>query len=114
MVKLLDAKYRDLWEHALPRDMLYQLSMYALSQARGSTAVILYPTTDPAARVARIEVRDPSRDSAAGYVALRPVLLSRMVGLVGGSVTDRRAERAAWAYELADIRSSQLVGSRNA
>lgn len=99
IVTLLDAKYRDLWEHSLPKDMLYQLAVYALSQSRGSTAAILYPTTDAGARSARIDIRDPVSGAASAYVALRPVRLARLVDLLADA--GARRERARYARELA-------------
>lgn len=99
VVTLLDAKYRDLWEHPLPKDMLYQLAVYALSQPRGSTAAILYPTTDPGARSARIEIRDPVSGCASAYVALRPVRLAQLVELLADASAGR--ERTRYARELA-------------
>ncbi|MBP8106519.1 MAG: hypothetical protein KBG20_06625 [Caldilineaceae bacterium] len=102
IVAILDAKYRDLWEHSLPREMLYQLSIYALSQPAAMTSVILYPTTDPGATEARIVIRDPVSRGEKGKVALRPVDLNRLVDLVTmpNTVAVKRA-RSAYAMRLA-------------
>jgi 5-methylcytosine-specific restriction enzyme subunit McrC len=79
--QLLDTKYRDLWEHPLPSEMLYQLSVYTLSHAGSEMATILYPTTSPAAREARIAIRGP-RGGRRGLVALRPVRLDELTDLL--------------------------------
>jgi 5-methylcytosine-specific restriction enzyme subunit McrC len=102
VVAIADAKYRDLWEQSLPPNMLYQLSLYALSQAECQTAIILYATTTAAAREARIVVTDPFRGGTRAHVVLRPVCLPELAGLVGQARTvsnDRR--RRAFATYLA-------------
>jgi 5-methylcytosine-specific restriction enzyme subunit McrC len=103
VLALLDAKYRDLWENSLPRDMLYQLSVYALSQPKGSTAAILYPTTASTASRALIEIREPSSGGTAGYVDLRPVLVGRIVELIEAEGPRGRAARETAARELAGL-----------
>lgn len=100
---LLDAKYRDLWERELPRDMLYQLSIYALSQPSGATAAIIYPTTDAAAREAVIEISDPVTGGGRAYVALRPLVVQRVLAALEGDERDtmsRLAERLAHGHGL--------------
>jgi len=92
-IALLDAKYRDLWEHSLPREMLYQLAIYALSQASRAEAVILYPTLHPGAKEARIAIRDPLYSDDRAYVVLRPVNLLHLERLI--SASDGRQQRHA-------------------
>jgi 5-methylcytosine-specific restriction enzyme subunit McrC len=70
---VLDAKYPDLWEHSLPREMLYQLSLYALGRESGERAsTILYPTIDEAAREQSINIQEPVYGAPKGIVSLRP------------------------------------------
>lgn len=87
---LLDAKYRDLWEQPLPREMLYQLAFYAFSQGRGGRAVILYPTMATAAHEAVIGLGERAQ------VVLRPVYLEVLAGALSQepSVESRRRELA--------------------
>lgn len=81
-VALLDAKYRDLWEAPLPRDMLYQLVIYARSSEGGGRAVILYPTLHSEAQDACVQVTDPILGQRRGEVILRPVNLDVLARLV--------------------------------
>jgi 5-methylcytosine-specific restriction enzyme subunit McrC len=73
---ILDAKYRDLWENALPREMLYQLALYALGRAgKERTAAILYPTLAADAAEQVIQLREPVSGNFQAQVILRPVKL---------------------------------------
>ncbi|MEQ8789892.1 MAG: hypothetical protein RIC55_26595 [Pirellulaceae bacterium] len=96
---ILDAKYRDLWEKPLPRNMLYQLAMYAASHQK-RVAAILYPTVDPSASEARIDVREPLLGREIGQVQLRPVPMQLVEELACGTATAQnqraRSRLALW------------------
>lgn len=97
LVAILDAKYRDLWEKSLPREMLYQLAIYAASHQQRS-ATILYPTTDAGAKEARIGVREPVYGQQMAQVNMRPVHLARLEDLVmAGHSASAQRERQTFA-----------------
>jgi 5-methylcytosine-specific restriction enzyme subunit McrC len=101
LVTLLDAKYRDLWEKSLPREMLYQLVVYAISHRQQLQSSILYPTTNPLATEARIDVTDPVFGNHLGQVCLRPVNLTKIEELVSANTADARRRRETLAKNLA-------------
>jgi 5-methylcytosine-specific restriction enzyme subunit McrC len=104
IVGIADAKYRDLWQRVLGRDMLYQLSVYALSQAQCRVAAILYPASDTGAKEARITIHDPASGRTCGEVHLRPVdtdYIARLIGVRTSSASKMLRERAAYARRLA-------------
>ena len=105
LVSILDAKYRDLWEHPLPREMLYQVGIYAVSQGLNGTATILYPSSIPEAREARIgiNVNDPVHGKGLAQVVLRPVDLNYLEKLVFAShkYDNCENERKSYANKLA-------------
>lgn len=98
---ILDAKYRDLWNKPLPREMLYQLVVYAISHRQNPQSRILYPTTDEQAKEARIDITDPIFGRHLGQVCLRPVNLLVLKELVASTTSQARSERAAYATTLA-------------
>ena len=88
---ILDAKYRDLWEHSLPREMLYQLAIYALSRVGPDRqAVILYPTLAGGAVDQTIVLNEPVVGTERAQIVLRPVQLLEMEGLVSARPSRRR------------------------
>ena len=98
---ILDAKYRDIWEEDLPRDMLYQLVVYAVSHRDQRRSTILYPTFHPGAQEARVDVRDPVHGKKIGQVCLRPVNLERLESIVVDRTAKGRRVREKWALDLA-------------
>jgi 5-methylcytosine-specific restriction enzyme subunit McrC len=99
-IAVLDAKYRDLWNEELPREMLYQLTLYSMSQGGGGVATILYPTTQSAAREARIEFRNPHSPGGRCQVVLQPVHMLRLAALIEGGRA-RLDERLQYVRQLA-------------
>ena len=98
---ILDAKYRDLWEKQLPREMLYQLVVYAISHRQRPQSSILYPTTNVSAKEARIDVTDSLFGNHLGQVCLRPVLLPLLEKMLSLGTAQARREREAYARRLA-------------
>ncbi|ABS39323.1 McrC family protein [Clostridium botulinum] len=82
VVKLLDAKYRNLWEKNLPRDMLYQLAIYAVSGIGDKTATILYPSLNDVTTVQMIDINDPISSSKMASVILKPVNLIKVAEMI--------------------------------
>jgi len=98
---VLDAKYRDLWQLPLPRDMLYQLAIYALSGISGGAATIVYPTMSSAATEQRIEVQEPLGGKFLGRIHLRPVRLLELADAVAMEGTESKRTRARLANQIA-------------
>lgn len=89
VVLLLDAKYRDLWETKLPSEMLYQLSIYAVSRIGNSTAKILYPSMSPMAKLQKIDIKNPATGNEYARVILQPVLLTQVAKMLDLSVKEK-------------------------
>jgi 5-methylcytosine-specific restriction enzyme subunit McrC len=100
LCSILDAKYRDLWEKQLPREMLYQLVVYAISDRQQPQSSILYPTTNPLAKEARIDISDPLFGKPVGQVCLRPVLLPLVEKLATSKTSQAGRELEALARRL--------------
>lgn len=100
VVALLDTKYRDLWEQPLPRDMLYQLAIYALSQTKTRAATILYPVTTHGAQLQVIEIRDPIWSGNYARVILRPLHLPTLAHLLAQPGAISEQARIEYAKQL--------------
>lgn len=82
IIKLFDAKYRDLWENNLPREMLYQLSVYAISSVTDKSATILYPSITDIPILQKIDIKEPIYNRNIGSVNLQPINLTKISLLI--------------------------------
>lgn len=103
---ILDAKYRDLWGRDLPREMLYQLTIYALTQrSEEACATILYPTLADAARDQVVAFQDILGGPTKARVILRPVHLLVFDALLrAGSGLEAVRQRQAMVSRLISSR----------
>ena len=89
VITLLDAKYRDLWETSLPSEMLYQLSIYAVSGIGNNSAKILYPSMASTSKLQKIDIRHPAIGNKYAEVILQPVLLTQVAQMLKLPVKER-------------------------
>jgi 5-methylcytosine-specific restriction enzyme subunit McrC len=111
---VLDAKYRDLWETNLPREMLYQLALYALEKESKRRATIIYPTLEGTARQQVIFVKDPLRGISTAEIILRPVNLLKLEQILRDKSVPAQRSRTEFARCLAfgaqrDVLSTELA-----
>lgn len=92
LIALLDAKYRDLWSRATPRDWIYQLALYASAFGPVHEATILYPAVDRAATEQQIELRNLANANRQVLVRLRPVIIPTLASLL--AARQRGADRS--------------------
>jgi 5-methylcytosine-specific restriction enzyme subunit McrC len=112
---ILDAKYRDLWEKPLPREMLYQLALYALGQSTGErSATILYPTLASEATEQAILLREPSTGAPQAQVILRPVNLLKLEMLLRDEGWKSNTKRMALAHQLSFGTDLEMCGNAGA
>jgi 5-methylcytosine-specific restriction enzyme subunit McrC len=98
---MLDAKYRDLWSVSLPREMLYQLVIYASSKEADGRATILYPSYQDEAQEACVDVRSALTDHRTAEVVLRPFSMKKADLLISAPPSPQRdREHAAYARWL--------------
>ena len=88
VAKLLDAKYRDLWGKSLPRDMLYQLSVYAMSGVGDKTATILYPALSDGPIVQKVDINNPVSSEKMASIILQPVNLEKIAMYIDENMDD--------------------------
>lgn len=97
---VFDTKYKDLWENKVPREILYQMSIYALawseSDGRSVPSVVLYPRPKDECR--DIEYRLDVHDGQARRILLRGVDWAAAIRAVerGDGDAGRKLTRA-WA-----------------
>jgi len=100
-LRIIDAKYRDLWEHNLPRDMLYQLAMYAMSGIAGNEATIIYPVLSDEPELQIINVNDPVREEAQiARIRLQPLNLNKVADLIS---RNSKSELGIYVFETVGL-----------
>lgn len=60
-------------------EMLYQLSIYALSGVENKKAIIIYPSSNKETKLQSIEIRNVVSGEFIGYVELQPVDISKIL-----------------------------------
>lgn len=85
-------EYNPKWDRNLPRDMLYQLSVYAVSGIGNNSATILYPAMKGLPVLQQINMNNPLTNDIMAKVFMKPIDLIKVASFIDSDENNRLSD----------------------